>query len=47
MSQTVMASILNISLSTLQKWGAGEKHPGGPSKKLLNILDRKGIDAMV
>lgn len=47
MSQAVMASMLNISLSTLQKWETGEKHPGGPSKKLLNILDRKGIEAMV
>ncbi len=46
-SQAVMASILNTSLSTIQKWEIGEKHPGGPSQKLLNILDRKGIQAMV
>jgi len=46
-SQAVMASILNTSLSTVQKWEIGEKHPGGPSKKLLNILERKGIEAMV
>ena len=42
-----MASILNMSLSTIQKWEIGEKHPGGPSQKLLNILDPKGIQALI
>ena len=46
-SQAVMASVLNTSLSTVQKWEVGEKHPGGPSQKLLNILDRKGLEVMV
>ena len=46
-SQAVMASVLNTSLSTIQKWEVGEKHPGRPSQKLLNILDRKGLEAMV
>lgn len=46
-SQAVLASVLNISLSTIQKWEIGEKHPGGPSLKLLNILDRKGIEALI
>jgi putative transcriptional regulator len=45
-SQAVLASLLNTSLSTIQKWEIGEKHPGGPSQKLLNILDRKGLEAM-
>jgi putative transcriptional regulator len=46
-SQAVMASIFNTSLSTIQKWEIGEKHPGGPSLKLLSILDRKGIEALI
>jgi len=46
-SQAVMASVLNTSVSTIQKWEGGEKHPGRPSQKLLNILDRKGMEAMV
>lgn len=46
-SQAVLASILNTSLSTIQKWEIGEKHPGGPSLKLLNILDRKGLEALI
>lgn len=46
-SQAVLAAMLNTSLSTVQKWEIGDKHPGGPSLKLLNILDRKGIEALV
>lgn len=46
-SQAVLAAMLNTSLSTVQKWEIGEKHPGGPSKKLLSILDHKGVEAMV
>jgi putative transcriptional regulator len=46
-SQAVLASILNTSVSTVQKWEIGEKHPGGPSLKLLNILDRKGLDPLM
>ncbi len=46
-SQAVLAAILNTSLSTIQKWEIGEKHPGGPSLKLLNILDRKGIEVLI
>ena len=47
LSQAVLASILNTSLSTVQKWEIGEKHPGGPSLKLLNILDRKGLESLI
>lgn len=46
-SQAVLASILNTSLSTVRKWEVGDKHPSGPSLKLLNILDRKGLEALI
>jgi putative transcriptional regulator len=46
-SQAVLASVLNTSLSTVQKWEIGEKHPGGPSLKLLSILDRKGLEPLI
>ncbi len=46
-SQAVLATVLNTSLSTVQKWEIGEKHPGGPSLKLLSILDRKGLDPLI
>lgn len=47
LSQSVLAAILNISLSTVQKWEIDEKHPRGPSLKLLHLLDKKGIEAIL
>lgn len=46
-SQAVLASILNTSVSTVRQWEIGEKHPSGPSLKLLNLLDRKGLEALI
>ena len=46
-SQAVLASILNTSISTVRQWEIGEKHPSGPSLKLLNLLDRKGLEAVI
>lgn len=45
-SQAVFAAMLNTSTSTVQKWEIGEKRPSGPSLKLLNVIQRKGIDAL-
>ena len=47
MSQAVFAAILNTSISTVQKWEIGEKRPSGPSLKLLDVIERKGIAALV
>jgi putative transcriptional regulator len=44
---SVLASVLNTSLSTVRQWEIGDKHPSGPSQKLLSLLDRKGLDALV
>jgi putative transcriptional regulator len=46
-SQAVLAAILNISPSTVQKWEAGAKKPSGPSLKMLNVIERKGLDALI
>jgi len=46
-SQTVLATVLNTSLSTVRQWEIGEKRPSGPSLKLLNLLDRKGLRALL
>lgn len=46
MSQAVFAAVLNTSVSTVQKWEIGEKRPNGPSLKLLNVIERKGADAL-
>ena len=39
MSQAVFADVLNTSVSTAKKWEIGEKHPSGPSLKLLDVVD--------
>ncbi len=46
-SQAVFAAYLNTSKSTIQKWEQGLKSPNGPSLKLLNMVDQKGIEALV
>ncbi|MCD8536110.1 MAG: helix-turn-helix domain-containing protein [Burkholderiaceae bacterium] len=45
-SQSVLAAILNTSVSTIRQWECGDKHPSGPSLKLLHLIDRKGIEAL-
>jgi putative transcriptional regulator len=47
LSQTVLAAVLNTSASTVRQWEIGEKHPSGPSLKLLDLLDRKGLEALI
>lgn len=47
LSQAVLASVLNTSLSTVRQWEIGHKHPSGPSLKLLSLLQRKGLEAVV
>lgn len=47
LSQAVLASVLNTSLSTVRQWEVGDKHPSGPSQKLLNLLERKGLEALI
>lgn len=46
-SQAVFAAYLNTSPSTVQKWEVGGKKPNGPSLKLLNLVDKKGLEALV
>ncbi len=47
LSQAVLAAVLNTSTSTVRKWEIGEKQPSGPSLKLLNLIDRKGLEAVL
>jgi putative transcriptional regulator len=46
-SQAVFAACLNTSASTVQKWEQGQKRPNGPSLKLLSLVDRKGLEALL
>lgn len=46
MSQTVFAAHLGVTPSTVRQWEQGAKHPRGPSAKLLDIIERKGIETL-
>ena len=46
-SQPVLARLINTSASAVRAWETGQKNPGGPSCKLLDILNRKGIEALL
>ncbi len=45
-SQAVFAAYLNTSPSTIQKWEQGQKKPGGLALKLLNLVDRNGLELL-
>lgn len=47
LSQAALASLFNISTSTVQKWERGNKKPTGASRKLLDIIERKGVKGLV
>ncbi|MBN2703311.1 MAG: helix-turn-helix domain-containing protein [Pontiellaceae bacterium] len=47
LSQAALAAVLNISTSTVQKWERGIKKPAGAAKKLLDLVERKGIEVLV
>jgi putative transcriptional regulator len=48
-SQSVFASLLNVSVSTVQKWEspAAEKRPSGAAAKLLQLVESKGIQVLI
>jgi len=48
MSQAVFASVLNVSVSTVQKWESpvANKRPSGAAAKLLQIVETKGVEAL-
>ncbi len=45
-SQAVFAAYLNTTVSTIQKWEQGQKKPNGISLKLLNLVDRHGLNLL-
>ena len=45
-SQAVFATILGIGKTTVQQWEQGLKRPSGPARRLLDLLDRKGLAAL-
>ncbi|RJF99484.1 helix-turn-helix domain-containing protein [Noviherbaspirillum saxi] len=45
-SQAVFAAYMNTSVSTVQKWETGGKTPSGPAAKLLNIVEKHGLEVL-
>ena len=46
-SQPVFARYLNVSKNLVSEWERGVKRPGGPALRLLSIVSRKGLEAIV
>lgn len=46
-SQSVFASYLNVSKGVISKWECGEKRPSGASLKLLSLVEKNGLSAIV
>lgn len=44
LSQAVFAKILNVALSTYQKWERGEVMPKGANLKLLRLANDHGVE---
>jgi putative transcriptional regulator len=42
-SQAVFARYLNVSTGLVSQWERGEKHPQGPSLKLLALIAKNGL----
>ncbi len=45
-SQTVFAQYLNVSKDSVSQWERGNKHPAGPSLKLLSLVAKNGLEAI-
>lgn len=45
-SQAVFAAYLNTSVSAVQKWEVGDKKPSGPALKLLDLVERRGLNVL-
>ena len=47
MTQAQFAAAYEFSVRTIQEWERGAKRPTGPALVLLNVIRRKGIDAIL
>jgi putative transcriptional regulator len=46
-SQPEFAHLLQTTARTVRKWEQGDTRPAGPALKLLNIIDDKGLEAVL
>lgn len=47
LSRAVWAKILNVGVTTAQKWEAGTTKPEGAALKLLNVVEHDGVAALL
>jgi putative transcriptional regulator len=45
-SQAVFARYLNVTPNLISQWERGEKHPQGPSLKMLTLVGKKGLESV-
>jgi putative transcriptional regulator len=45
-SQAVFARYLNVTPNLISQWERGEKHPQGPSLKMLTLVGTKGLESV-
>ena len=46
-SQPVFAKCLNTSTSTVRQWESGTKKPSGIARKMLSLVDSKGLGILL
>ncbi len=46
-SQVALATFINVSPSAVRKWEQGDKNPSGPAKRILDLLERKGLSVLI
>ena len=47
MSQAVFAKYLNLTVGYVSQFERGAKHPAGSALAMLNVIRRKGIEAIL
>ena len=46
LSQAMLAAYIGLSPATVVKWEREEKKPNGAALRLLNLIDRKGLEVL-
>jgi putative transcriptional regulator len=46
-SRPVFARYMNVSRNLVSDWERGKRRPGGPALRLLSIVSRKGLQAIM
>lgn len=47
LSRAVWAKVLNVGVTTAQKWEAGATKPDGAALKLLNLVKSQGVSSLL